>query len=329
MVVAGCGAAASATAAPGTRTTDQQGAHFTRTNTSHMAGNYMIGSWEESSPQPLSGSYSVHVTSVACGGDGNDLSRLILLQTSQPSSGVFYHLAPSQPLQVLAGTYNIQLSAGAWSFSGGCTWDITLVPTSSSGFVGAPDAAQTASTLSPPPGTAAPHGSSIRIGSGGFYEMTLVAEIYAQALEGNGYAVDRTAIGMGGRAITAPALEGGQFDLEPEYIGSDLDFYEPGRRTADAATNAAELQRALSGTGIGITVLPYSPAADQPGDNVAPLVRNDLLTSLPDREGFERIINEISARLNGAGLAMLDKLVTVDKVAIAVVARNWLHGAAP
>jgi osmoprotectant transport system substrate-binding protein len=104
---------------------------------------------------------------------------------------------------------------------------------------------------------------TVKIGSDGFYEAKLMAEIYAQALEANGYTVDRTAIGIGARKVSAPALESGQFDLKPEYIGSGLAYYEPGKQTGDPAANAAELQTVLTGKGGGITVLTYSPAADQ------------------------------------------------------------------
>jgi osmoprotectant transport system substrate-binding protein len=104
---------------------------------------------------------------------------------------------------------------------------------------------------------------TVKIGSDGFYEAKLMAEIYAQALEAKGYTVDRTGIGIGARKVSAPALENGQFDLKPEYIGSGLAFYEAGKQTGDPAANAAALQTVLNGKGGGITVLTYSPAADQ------------------------------------------------------------------
>lgn len=104
---------------------------------------------------------------------------------------------------------------------------------------------------------------TVKVGSDGFYEAKLLAEIYAQALEANGYTVDRTAIGIGKRTVSAPALESGQFDLKPEYIGSGLAYYDPGKQTGDPAANAAALQAILTGKGGGITVLNYSPAADQ------------------------------------------------------------------
>ena len=45
---------------------------------------------------------------------------------------------------------------------------------------------------------------TIKIGSVGFDEAKVMAEIYAQALEAKGYTVDRTGIGLGDRAVLAP-----------------------------------------------------------------------------------------------------------------------------
>jgi len=104
---------------------------------------------------------------------------------------------------------------------------------------------------------------TVKVGSDGFYEAKLMAEIYAQALEAGGYTVDRTGIGIGSRKVSAPALESSQIDLKPEYIGSGLAFYEPGKQTGDPAANEAAFQAVMATKGGGITVLDYSPAADQ------------------------------------------------------------------
>lgn len=101
------------------------------------------------------------------------------------------------------------------------------------------------------------------MGSDGFYESKIMAEIYAQALEAKGYKVDRTGLGLGTRKVTAAAIASGQIDIKPEYIGSGLAFYNPGKATGDPAANEAALQTALTSVGGGITVLNYSPAADQ------------------------------------------------------------------
>jgi osmoprotectant transport system substrate-binding protein len=295
------------------------------------------------------------------------------------------------------------------------------------------------STTAPSAGASAAGGASatdptIRIGSDGFYEAKLMAEIYAQALEAAGYKVDRTGIGMGARTVSAPALESGKIDLKPEYIGSGLAFYQPGQQTGDPAANQKALQAVLATKGGGITVLDYSPAADQnafvvrkdtadqfkltkmsdltavqaqlkfgvatdcptnpvcaqalktayaidvsnatklsacdtpmvqalkgktvdvgelcstqpdiavngwvvltddkqtqPADNLAPLVRDDLLAKLSDKAGFEKILNAVSAAMDTATLTDLGKQVSVDNKDIAVVAKAWLQakGLAP
>lgn len=102
---------------------------------------------------------------------------------------------------------------------------------------------------------------TIKIGSDGFYEAQIVAEMYAQVLEAAGYKVERN-LGLGARKVTSPALESGQIDLKPEYIGSGLGYYDPALPTGDPATNAAALAGILEAKGGGISVLAYSPGED-------------------------------------------------------------------
>lgn len=270
---------------------------------------------------------------------------------------------------------------------------------------------------------------TIKVGSDGFYEAKLIAEIYAQALEAKGYTVDRNSIGIGARSVSAPALESGQFDLKPEYIGTGLAYYDKTKISHDPAAEKTELQTILDTKGGGITVLDYSPATDynafavrqetadefslktlsdlgevadqlkigvatdcptnpvcgqalkdaygidvanatllsacdtpmvqalagktidvgefcstqpdiaingwvvldddkgtQPAENIAPLVRNDLLTKLAtDADGFKKILNDVSAALDTATLLDLGKQVSVDNKDIAVVAKAWLQ----
>jgi len=104
-------------------------------------------------------------------------------------------------------------------------------------------------------------GATIKIGSDGFYESRLMAEIYAQVLEANGYTVERN-LGLGARPVTAAAIEGGQIDLKPEYLGSGLGYYDKTKPTGDPATNQKELGAILAGKGGGITVLGYTPGQD-------------------------------------------------------------------
>jgi osmoprotectant transport system substrate-binding protein len=103
---------------------------------------------------------------------------------------------------------------------------------------------------------------TIKIGSVGFDEARVVAEVYAQALEANGYTVNRDGIGLGQRKVLLPALESGQIDLQPEYIGSGLAAGYGGTSTSDPAKNRTDLQTVLNGKGGGITVLDYTPGVD-------------------------------------------------------------------
>src|SRR5215208_6019119 len=104
-------------------------------------------------------------------------------------------------------------------------------------------------------------GATIKIGSDGFDEARVVAEIYAQALEAKGFTVDRAGIGAGARAVTAAALESGEIDLKPEYIGSGLTYYG-GTSGRSSDENQAALQTKLDAIAGGITVLDYTPGQD-------------------------------------------------------------------
>ncbi len=279
--------------------------------------------------------------------------------------------------------------------------------------------------------------TTVKVGSVGFDEARVIAEAYAQALEANGYTVDRAGIGLGDRPVLAPAIESGQIDLQPEYIGSRLGYEITSGYTGstgptgDSAANLSALQQALAGK--NLTVLNFTPGVDtnafvvrqetadqfglttlgdtaavqdqlnwglaadcptnalcgapggaleqygitqatiaastllgacttpmadalragtidvaelcstqpdilvngwvtleddlltQPADNVAPIVRNDLLTRVSDRTAFEKILNDISAKIDTVTMANLYKQVSVDRRDVADVAREFLQ----
>jgi osmoprotectant transport system substrate-binding protein len=104
-------------------------------------------------------------------------------------------------------------------------------------------------------------GPTITVGSANFSENALVAEIYAQALESEGYQVERK-LNIGSREIYAPALEAGELDLIPEYIGTML-TYLGGTASPDSAETHAALQAAWESK--GIEVLDFAPAQDKNG----------------------------------------------------------------
>ncbi|HZT08284.1 MAG TPA: ABC transporter substrate-binding protein [Chloroflexota bacterium] len=113
---------------------------------------------------------------------------------------------------------------------------------------------------------AAPSGGkpTVRIGSTNFPEQLVLAELYGQVLEANGYSVERH-LNLGTREIVAPALESGQIDMYPEYLATYLTFVtkDPSKASSDPAATQRALQDALQPK--GITVLNYAPAVDTNG----------------------------------------------------------------
>jgi len=269
---------------------------------------------------------------------------------------------------------------------------------------------------------------TLKIGSDGFDEARIMAEVYAQVLEANGYTVDRAGIGLGTRDVTNAALFSGQIDLKPEYIGSGL-AKQGGTPTNDPAANRTALQAKLASQGGGITVFGYTPGQDtnalvvtkatadkykltkwsdltavagqlkwglatdcptspvcagalkdsygidttklqltllsacdkpmvdalkagtidvaelcstgpeilvngwvrlqddkttQPADAIAPIVRNDYLAKVGDKAAFQKLFDDVSAKIDTATLADLYKQVSVDKKDLKDVASTWL-----
>jgi osmoprotectant transport system substrate-binding protein len=105
---------------------------------------------------------------------------------------------------------------------------------------------------------------TIKLGSTNFSEQLIVAELYGQVLEANGYKIDRR-LNLGNREIVAPALESGQIDMYPEYLATYLTFItkDANKATSDAETTYKSLQDALAPK--NLTVLNYAPAVDVNG----------------------------------------------------------------
>src|ERR1700730_8386092 len=74
--------------------------------------------------------------------------------------------------------------------------------------------------------TASGKTTSITIGSANFAENEVLADIYAGALRKAGISVTVKSK-LGAREIYEPALESGQIDMVPEYVGNYLVFLDP------------------------------------------------------------------------------------------------------
>ncbi len=64
-------------------------------------------------------------------------------------------------------------------------------------------------------------GPTITVGSKNFTEQYVLGELYAQALEANGFSVEKK-LDLGSSAIADKALQSGQIDMYPEYTGTSL-----------------------------------------------------------------------------------------------------------
>lgn len=116
----------------------------------------------------------------------------------------------------------------------------------------------------PPATTTALDDDAITVASFNFPESVLVGEIYAQALEGEGFAVKRQ-LGLGARELVEPSLERGLVEFVPEYSGSALEFLTRGEglATSDEALTHDRLEEVFAER--GVAVLAPAPAQDQNG----------------------------------------------------------------
>jgi len=97
--------------------------------------------------------------------------------------------------------------------------------------------------------------------SGAFAENQIVAEMYAQVLEAAGYTVERQ-LDLASREISDKALQQGDIDIKPEYLGSELLFLDPSAQASgDPAAEAASLAPLLKEKD-GAVLLDYSQAND-------------------------------------------------------------------
>src|SRR5947208_670560 len=80
------------------------------------------------------------------------------------------------------------------------------------------------------------------IGGFGFSEGSVLAELYGQALQHDGYTVTFK-LNLGNREVVGPALKSGQIDIYIGYAATDLEFYNKsaGEATGDAAATVSKL----------------------------------------------------------------------------------------
>jgi glycine betaine/choline ABC-type transport system substrate-binding protein len=107
--------------------------------------------------------------------------------------------------------------------------------------------------------------TSITVGSANFAENVFLADIYGDVLKDAGYTVSFKT-NLGAREVIEPALESGQLDLIPEYIGNYLNFIDStvmGGLTLDQTAQKLSSDIAPK----GLTLLTPSSASD--ADSIA------------------------------------------------------------
>jgi osmoprotectant transport system substrate-binding protein len=122
----------------------------------------------------------------------------------------------------------------------------------------APDTTASTGSTSSGPATYPAGPGSITVGSAGFTENILLADIYADAMSAKGVKVSKHT-NIGERPIYMKALNDGSIDFVPEYLGSILSYLDSSASAKSSADVATALQGKLSAK---LVSLAYSPATD-------------------------------------------------------------------
>ncbi|PRY11786.1 ABC transporter substrate-binding protein [Kineococcus rhizosphaerae] len=104
--------------------------------------------------------------------------------------------------------------------------------------------------------------SSVIIGSANFPESELIAEMYAQVLEGKGVKVERK-FNIGARELYLKALDDGSIDLLPEYNGALLAYYLKGDAPQGVSSPEQVLDALKPKLPSGLEVLDQAAAEDK------------------------------------------------------------------
>ena len=108
-------------------------------------------------------------------------------------------------------------------------------------------------------GRASMDASTIIVGSQDYYSNEIIAEAYAQALEGSGFQVERQ-LRIGQREVYMPEIEAGAIDVFPEYTGNLLQYLD---QNASAHTSQEVYDALATALPMGLRALDQSPATDQ------------------------------------------------------------------
>lgn len=126
--------------------------------------------------------------------------------------------------------------------------------------------------------------TTITVGSAGFPEAEIIAELYAQTMEADGVTVERN-MQIGAREAYIAALEDGSVDLLPEYTGNLLQFWDDGA----TAKTPEEVLAALREAAPDDVRIPEPSSAENKDSYVvtSDFSTTNSITSLADLAGFD------------------------------------------
>ena len=96
------------------------------------------------------------------------------------------------------------------------------------------------------------------VGSANFAESEITAELYAQALEASGASVEKK-LSFGARDAYLPALQSGELDIVPEFVGTLAYYFDPNADVSADLEASLEVARGLA-EAEGVTLLEPAPA---------------------------------------------------------------------
>lgn len=120
---------------------------------------------------------------------------------------------------------------------------------------------------------------SLTVGSADFTESTLLADIYADALQAKGVSITKK-LNIGERSVYWKAMQDGSINFFPEYNGSILYFLD----SSATAKSTAAVTAALPGV-LGSSLTALNPAPAQDSDTITvtkATAQKDHLTSIAD-----------------------------------------------
>ena len=102
-------------------------------------------------------------------------------------------------------------------------------------------------------------GDTIVVGSQAYYSNEIIAEIYAQVLEDEGFEVQRD-FQIGQREVYMPELESGEIDLVPDYTGNLVQYYND---EGDSGSPEEVYEQVGDALPEGLQALDFAEATDQ------------------------------------------------------------------